>query len=150
MQTHPWHTLILTPKSIGVRRNIQTSSATTQKSTKVTHTTIIQDTILTTRSRLIADFEQVDDRYIDITTIHGFLAYIEDERLTHMPHRGSRWDRVLKWAEFYAMQVAAYEDNIAHFVPESKQAATLIYVACRVLLEVWSPRIIHMYLAYVP
>jgi len=88
---------------------------------------------------LIADFEQVDERTIDLTTIEGFLDYIEEQRIHHMPHKGSRWDRVLRWAEFYAKQVAAYEDSISPFVQDSRGAATLIWVACRVLLEVYHP-----------
>ena len=53
-----------------------------------------------------------------------------------MPHRGSRWDKVLKWAEFFAIQMSGYEDAVRSFVPDSIEAAKLIWVACRVLLDV--------------
>jgi hypothetical protein len=102
-------------------------------------TAVLQDTITATRARLIADFEQVTERSIASTTLDSFLMYVEQERLTHMPHRGSRWDRVLRWARFYAIQVSEYERAISEFMPESKHAAALIYVACRVFLEVCVP-----------
>ena len=78
----------------------------------------------------------MDEHYISSITISGFLKYIERERLTSMPHRGSRWDKVLKWAEFFALQVSGYSTVVEPFVPDSKDAAKLILAACRVLLEV--------------
>lgn len=69
-------------------------------------------------------------------TIEGFLDYIERERLTHMPHKGSKWDKVLKWAEFFAIQTRGYELAVGSFVPDSGVAAKLIWVAMRVLLGV--------------
>lgn len=69
-------------------------------------------------------------------TIEGFLEYIERQRLTYMPHRGSRWDKVLKWAEFFALQISSYAMAVESFVPDSKVAAKLIWSASRTLLEV--------------
>ena len=97
---------------------------------------VLRETILSTRGRFIAEFDHVDDHYIDTSTVEGFLDYIERERLTHMPHRGSRWDKVLKWAEFFALQISGYANVVGDFVSDSKAAAKLIWAASRVLLEV--------------
>ena len=59
--------------------------------------TILEATVISTRQRFIADFEHVGDADIRNLTIEGFLQFIERQRLTYMPHRGSRWDKVLKW-----------------------------------------------------
>lgn len=72
------------------------------------------------------------------SSIETFLDYIEHQRLTHMPHRGSVWDKVLKWAEFFALQVSAYEKVAAPYVSETKEAAKLIWIGSRVLLDVCS------------
>jgi hypothetical protein len=70
---------------------------------------------------------------------------IERERLTHMPHKGSRWDRVLKSAEFFALQVSAFDTALSSFTSESHTAAKLIWAACTVLLDVSNAaaRILH-------
>ena len=98
--------------------------------------TVLRQTVLSTRARLIGDLSQVDDHYIDSITIESFLEYIEDERLCNMPQHGSSWDKVLKWAEFFALQVSGYENTVRTFVPDSSVAAKLIWATCRVLIEV--------------
>ena len=69
-------------------------------------------------------------------TIENFLDFIERQRLTHMPHRGSRWDKVLKWAEFFGLQMAGYAKAVGPFVEGSKDAAKLTLAASCVLLRV--------------
>jgi hypothetical protein len=98
--------------------------------------TVLRDIVVDIQKRFICEFHYVDEHYIDVITIEEFLEYIEQERLTHMPHKGSKWDRVLKWAEFFALQVARYERAVSPFVPDSKLASKLIWAASRVLLEV--------------
>lgn len=98
--------------------------------------TILRETVSSTCSRLIAEFERVDDSFIQNMSIEHFLDYIERQRLTHMPHRGSRWDKVLKWTEYFALQVSGYAKAVESFVPDSDVAAKLIWTACRALLEV--------------
>ena len=95
--------------------------------------------VVSTWAKFIEEFDHVDEHYISSITIGNFLKYIERERLTSMPHRGSRWDKVLKWAEFFALQVANYSTAVEPFVPDSRDASKLILAACRVLLEVSFP-----------
>lgn len=71
--------------------------------------TVLHDSVVVTRRKFLADFEDIDESSIYNTTIDSFLEYIERQRLTHMPHRGSHWDKVLKWAEYFALQISAYK-----------------------------------------
>ena len=98
--------------------------------------TILQETVISTRGKFVAAFAYLDEDYIHSMTIDGFLEYIERQRLTYMPHRGSRWDKVLKWAEYFGLQVSGYAKAVESFIPESKIAAQLIWAASRTLLEV--------------
>ena len=116
-------------------RSMVTSSHT-HTFTSDQQVTILRQTVITTRSRLISELSHVDAHYIDSMTVESFLEYIECERLTHMPRRGSRWDKVLKWAEYFALQISRYENAVHSFVPDSKNAAKMIWAASCVLIEV--------------
>lgn len=110
-------------------------------STEISHLseqqiTILKETVTVTRQRFIADFDEVDEHGIHSMTIEEYFDYIERQRLTHMPHRGSHWDKVLKWAEFFGLQVSSYADIVKPFLAESTVAARLIWTACRALLDV--------------
>ena len=100
--------------------------------------TVLHDTIVITRQKFVADFDDVDEALISDSTIEGFLEYIDRQRLTFMPTRGSSWDRVLKWAEFFALQISGYANVVDSFVPDSKLAAQLIWTASRTLIHVSS------------
>jgi len=97
---------------------------------------ILSDTISTTKKSFCSHFDSWSESNIDVSTIEGFLEYIEHERLTSIPHRGSTLDRVLKWAEYFAIQVSGYAKAVSPFLPGSQVAAKLIWEASRTLLEV--------------
>ncbi len=97
---------------------------------------MLQETVTHTRAKVVAEFDHVDEHYIHGMTIEGFLEYIERQRLTHMPHRGSRWDKVLKWAEYFSLQVSRFSKIVKPFVLDSELAAQLIWTASRTLIEV--------------
>ncbi|KAI4127033.1 MAG: hypothetical protein LQ338_003402 [Usnochroma carphineum] len=97
--------------------------------------TILKETVIVTCQKFIADFDEVDERYIHSMTIEEYFEYIERQRLTHMPHRGSHWDKVLKWAEFFGLQISSYVNTVEPFLAESKPAVRLIWTACRALLQ---------------
>ena len=98
--------------------------------------TVLYEAVTFTRRKFLAEFKNVDESHLDKITIEGFLEYIERQRLTHMPHRGSHWDKVLKWAEFFAFQISGYADAVGPFVSNSKTAAQLIWTASESLLDV--------------
>ncbi|KAL8868853.1 MAG: hypothetical protein Q9174_004709, partial [Haloplaca sp. 1 TL-2023] len=99
------------------------------------HLTVFHESVTNTRRKFIADIDDVSEIDIENASVENFLDFIEHQRLTHMPHRGSHWDKVLKWAEFFAVQVAGYADALESFVPESKTAAQLIWTASMSLVR---------------
>ncbi|KAL8834428.1 MAG: hypothetical protein Q9170_003750 [Blastenia crenularia] len=126
-------------RSIAIAR-LRMKPGSESRSTSVSYTseqqiTVLKEAVHVTRTRFVADLDDVDDHYIQHTTIEDFLEFIERERLTHMPHRGSHWDKVLKWAEFFSLQVSVYSNTVESFISESKLAARLIWAACRALLQ---------------
>ncbi|KAL8632383.1 hypothetical protein Q9189_001860 [Teloschistes chrysophthalmus] len=98
-------------------------------------TTELHESITVTRRKFLAELEDVEESDIYEIPIDGFLDFIERQRLTHMPHQGSHWDKVLKWAEFFALQISGYATALESFVPESKTAARLIWTASLSLLS---------------
>ena len=98
--------------------------------------TVLYEAVTVTRRKFLAEFSNVEESLLDEITIEDFLEYIERQRLTHMPHRGSHWDKVLKWAEFFALQISGYADAVGPFVSNSKTAAKLIWTASESLLDV--------------
>ena len=70
------------------------------------------------------------------TSFVGFLEWIRSERLTTLPHKGSRWDRVLIRALFFAEQLHKFDMAIQGFALDSNAAACLGYGHARLLLEV--------------
>lgn len=68
----------------------------------------------------------------------SFLNFVANERLHRMPHRGSRWDKILRWAEYFATQVSTLHESVSSFVPNSAETAQVIWAGCRILLHVSS------------
>ena len=98
--------------------------------------TVLRESVTTVRRKFVVELDDVDESSIQNIAVDNVLDYIERQRLTHMPHRGSYWDNVLKWAEFFALQVSGYAIVVEPFVPESKAAAKLIWTASQSLLSV--------------
>lgn len=69
-------------------------------------------------------------------SVETFFDYVAGIRLREMPHHSSRWDKVLKWAEFFAAQVFSYSEEVSHFADYSQQAAHIVWASSRSLLEV--------------
>ncbi|MCJ1467798.1 hypothetical protein MMC07_006423 [Pseudocyphellaria aurata] len=65
----------------------------------------------------------------------SFLNFVANERLHRMPHRGSRWDKILRWAEYFAAQVSALHEGVSSFVPNSAETAQVVWASCRILLQ---------------
>jgi hypothetical protein len=98
--------------------------------------TVLRQTVMRTRDKFLHDSVLMNEQCLDDLTIQSFKEFIECERLNNMPKQGSKWDKVLKWAEFFATQISEYEKAIRSFVPDSQGAAKLIWAACRILIEV--------------
>ncbi|KAF9635045.1 Tetratricopeptide-like helical protein [Lasiodiplodia theobromae] len=68
-------------------------------------------------------------------TIESFLSYIGAERLRRMPAKGSRWDKILKWAEYFATSLSLFEEAVETFVASSQEAVELIFACLQILLQ---------------
>ena len=79
---------------------------------------------------------QADDVLSGTPTFDSLLDFIATERLRSMPHKGSKWDEVLKWAESFARNVDMYSHSVSSFLVCSWESARLIWGSCRFLLQV--------------
>jgi hypothetical protein len=73
---------------------------------------------------------------IEQVSFVNFLEWIRAERLTTLPHQGSRWDRVLIRALYFAEQLHRFDTAIQGFAIDSNTAAALGYGHAKLLLEV--------------
>lgn len=74
--------------------------------------------------------------FVATDSVESFLDFVAADRLRRMPHRGSRWDKILRWAEHFSTQVSRYHEFVNPFVPNSQQTAKLIWASCRILIQV--------------
>src|SRR3984957_1274458 len=115
----------------------------------ITRTSSIQiirviETARTIKGRIIRELDDVDEHYFKSVNLESYLEFIADQRLIHMPRKGSQWDRVLKAAEFFGLQIYSFGSAVSHFVEESKGASFAALASCRLLLEVCACRIVVM------
>ncbi|KAF2715445.1 NACHT domain-containing protein [Pleomassaria siparia CBS 279.74] len=64
-----------------------------------------------------------------------FLEWVRSERLTALPHKGSRWDKVLIRAVYFAEQLHNFDQAIQGFALDSTTAAAIGFGHARLLLE---------------
>ncbi|KAK0640037.1 hypothetical protein DIS24_g9757 [Lasiodiplodia hormozganensis] len=80
--------------------------------------------------RIKHDFSGPSQRLIETATADHLLAHIEQLRLQHLPHKGSKLDRVCTWAVYFTGVV---QREI--FVKTHEDAARLVLGACHTLLQ---------------
>lgn len=69
-------------------------------------------------------------------SLDSFLDFVASDRLRRVPHRGSRWDKIIRWAEYFAIQISILHESVGPFVPNSTETARLIWQSCQILLQV--------------
>ena len=69
-------------------------------------------------------------------TVHDFLRFLKNERFRHMPHDGSSWDKVLKWADNIGGVVLLSVGILSEFMLNSEEATRLICDSCTSLIQV--------------
>jgi hypothetical protein len=69
-------------------------------------------------------------------TVHDFLRFLKNERFKHMPHDGSSWDKVLKWADNIGGVVLLSVGVLSEFMLNSDEATRLICDSCTSLIQV--------------
>ncbi|KAK8192024.1 uncharacterized protein BKA78DRAFT_250650 [Phyllosticta capitalensis] len=96
----------------------------------------VHDSLQTLRQRLQDELKSSKEDWLAAgITIEAFLSFISHERLRRMPPKGSRWDKILKWAEYFATSLSLFEEAVETFVDSSKEAAELIFGCLQVLLQ---------------
>ncbi|KUJ18660.1 uncharacterized protein LY89DRAFT_683570, partial [Mollisia scopiformis] len=112
---------------------VQRNGASNSDARKIT---ILRDAVQRVVANYRSKFHNSTDEFLgSCTTIDKFFDYVAGIRLRQIPHHSSRWDKVLKWAEFFAAQVYGYSDEVGHFLASSDRAASIIWASCRSLLE---------------
>ena len=84
----------------------------------------------------VVRLDEYDETFIQEMDLPSYLEYVDDERIFHMPRRGSNWDRVLRSAQFFGLQLWSFGDKLGPSSSEIKAASVTALVSCRVLLDV--------------
>ncbi|KAF9874692.1 hypothetical protein CkaCkLH20_07829 [Colletotrichum karsti] len=87
------------------------------------------------KSKIVRELEDVPKSHFEKIDLETYLEYIGDERLIHMPSKGSQWDRVLKEAEFFGIQLDDFASNLRQVIPEWQNVRNTALASCYLLLE---------------
>ncbi|KAK0630216.1 hypothetical protein B0T17DRAFT_488060 [Bombardia bombarda] len=117
--------------------------STTSRNHNTTNTTTTTSSIHLDRvaktSRLIRGhiFKLGDysESFFETLDLETYLEYISDERLIHMPRRGSDWDRVLKAAQFFGLQLWRLGSSVGQFCSGTEAASITALGSTKILLE---------------
>ncbi|KAF2193483.1 hypothetical protein K469DRAFT_789149 [Zopfia rhizophila CBS 207.26] len=74
-------------------------------------------------------------------SVHDFLKLLKNERFRYMPHDGSNWDKVLKWAENIGGVVLLSQGVLSDFMLNSEDATRLICDSCISLIRLGSDHV---------
>ncbi|KAF2140797.1 uncharacterized protein K452DRAFT_51263 [Aplosporella prunicola CBS 121167] len=98
--------------------------------------TTVHDAVRSLRIKLEEEIKSSNDAWLATgLAIEGFLNYIGAERLRRMPAKGSRWDKILKWAEDFAITLSLFEEAVESTIASSKEAVELILGCLQLLLQ---------------
>ncbi|OTA87923.1 hypothetical protein M434DRAFT_375183, partial [Hypoxylon sp. CO27-5] len=111
-----------------------TSHSESRSSTRIQVTRTVETT-RRVRSKLVRELDDVDDAYLKRIDLQSYLGYIADERIIHMPKRGSQWDQVLKEAEFFGLQIDEFTSAVKDFITDSTTIRDTALASCYLLLE---------------
>lgn len=96
----------------------------------------VQDSAFTLRKKSMAELGAGVYHSISEVSYVNFLEWIRAERLTTLPHKGSRWDKVLIRALFFAEQLHKFDQAIQAYAVDSSVAAAIGYGHAQLLLSV--------------
>jgi len=116
------------------------TSNTANSNSHVATTSSIQLTRVTEVSKIIrSDICKLGDyteTFFKTLDLRSYLEYISDERLIHMPRRGSDWDRVLRAAQCFGLQLWRFGVGVGQFCPGTESASITALGSTQILLEV--------------
>lgn len=98
---------------------------------------IVTDAVASFRPKMEAELKGYKEAELAAgVSSESLFGFIANERLRRMPARGSRWDKILKWAEDFAKKLSLFEVTDDRFIPSSKEAVELILASIQLLLMV--------------
>ncbi|KAJ4371534.1 hypothetical protein N0V83_004753 [Neocucurbitaria cava] len=95
----------------------------------------VQESAISLKKRSMAELGAGVYQGISDVSYVKFLEWIRSERLTTLPHKGSRWDKVLIRSLYFAEQLHEFEQAIQSFALDSSSAAAIGYGHAQLLLE---------------
>ncbi|KAF7865884.1 hypothetical protein EAF04_006049 [Stromatinia cepivora] len=99
-------------------------------------TPLLQDTTQKVIKMYRSELGKSSEKFLQsCKSVESFFDFVAAIRLSQIPHHGSRWDKILKWAEFFTGQVSTYSEEVSSFTTQSEQATNAIYASCKTLLE---------------
>jgi hypothetical protein len=69
-------------------------------------------------------------------SVEVFFDALAGIRLRQMPHSSGRWDKVLKWAEFFALQIQGYSEEASQFEDYAEKASCIMWASTLPMLQV--------------
>ncbi|KAH8730903.1 hypothetical protein GQ44DRAFT_672903 [Phaeosphaeriaceae sp. PMI808] len=96
---------------------------------------LVQENALALKKRSMAELGAGVYQSVSNVSYVNFLEWIRSERLTTLPHKGSRWDKVLIRALYFAEQLHKFEQAVQSFALDSSSAASVGYGHAQLLLE---------------
>lgn len=96
----------------------------------------VEDTAIALKRKSMSELGAGVSQSVEATSFINLVEWIRQERLSTLPHKGSRWDTVLIRALYFADHFHAFETAIQSSANGSTAAAQLGYGHVRLLLEV--------------
>ncbi|KAF9629050.1 hypothetical protein BFW01_g10253 [Lasiodiplodia theobromae] len=101
-----------------------------------TKTSILRERTIRMTQSMRVRFGGSSDMFLDnISSFEDFLDAVADQRLRFMPHSGSKWDKVLRWAEGFCTYVYGFHHIVHTFMLHSEDASRMIWNSVLALLE---------------
>ncbi|KAL5118848.1 hypothetical protein ACEQ8H_003170 [Pleosporales sp. CAS-2024a] len=96
---------------------------------------LVQESASALKKRSMAELGAGVYQSVSDVSYVKFLEWIRSERLTTLPHKGSRWDKVLIRALYFSEQLHNFEKAVQTFASDSSTAAAIGYGHAQLLLE---------------
>ena len=110
---------------------------TTRSSRTMQKVSVVRETIERVTSSCRRELDSSSTKIVLSThDVGAVLDFIAAERLRCMPHSGSRYDKVLRWAEIFVLHVAAFAQHCSEVVATSQEASQQVFGSTLLLLQV--------------
>ncbi|EME41438.1 hypothetical protein DOTSEDRAFT_46432 [Dothistroma septosporum NZE10] len=118
----------------GSRKSV-TSRFSLGQSSSNEKTNVVRDTAIALKRKSASELGAGVSETADKVSFINLVEWIRAERLSSLPHKGSRWDTVLIRALYFAERLHGFETTLKGHAADSDAAAQLGYGHARLLLE---------------